>query len=171
MSFSYYVLPTILCIFALGCIISKKDVQEAFILGAKEGMSSAFSLIPTLVLLMTATSIFAKSGACEIISSCLEPVLSKIGVPSELTALIVVRPISGSGSTALLSDVLLTYGPDTYIGLCASVICASSDTIFYIISLYFGSIGIKKTGPTLPIALTVMVIGIILSCIFVRIMF
>ena len=168
MSFSSLILPIILSVFALYAIFSKRDTQAWFISGASEGLKSAFALIPTLVLLLTAVSMFTASGAAELLSKLLYPILNKVGVPSELAPLLIVRPLSGSGATALLTDVFEKHGPDSFIGLCASVISGSSDTVFYVTALYMSGAGATKSRYTLPCAIVIMIIGILLSCILVR---
>lgn len=168
MSASALILPIILSAFSLFCILSKNDTQNSFISGAKEGLNGAFSLIPTLVLLLTAVSMFSASGAAELLGKLLSPVLNKVGVPSELAPLLIVRPLSGSGATALLTDVFENHGPDSFIGICASVISGSSDTVFYVTALYMSGAGATKSRYTLPCAIAVMIIGILLSCVLVR---
>lgn len=168
MNASALILPIILSAFSLFCIFSKNDTQNSFISGAKEGLNSAFSLIPTLVLLLTAVSMFSASGAAELLAKFLSPILSKVGVPSELAPLLIVRPLSGSGATALLTDVFEKHGPDSFIGICASVISGSSDTVFYVTALYMSGAGATKSRYTLPCAIAVMILGIVLSCLLVR---
>ena len=168
MSFSSLILPIILSLFALHAVFSKSDTQPWFVSGANEGLKSAFALIPTLVLLLTAVSMFTASGAAELLSKLLSPVLNKVGVPSELAPLLIVRPLSGSGATALLTDVFEKHGPDSFIGLCASVISGSSDTVFYVTALYMSGAGATRSSYTLPCAIAVMMIGILLSCVLVR---
>ncbi len=168
MNASALIFPLILTAFALFCLFSKNDTQNGFISGAKDGLNSAFSLIPTLVLLLTAVSMFSASGASELIARPLSPILKKVGVPSELAPLLIVRPLSGSGATALLTDVFETHGPDSFIGICASVISGSSDTVFYVTALYMSGAGATKSRYTLPCAIAVMILGIVLSCILAR---
>ncbi|MBE6583082.1 MAG: spore maturation protein [Ruminococcaceae bacterium] len=169
MNASALILPIILSAFSLFCVFSKNDTQNGFISGAKEGLNGAFSLIPTLVLLLTAVSMFSASGAAELLAKLLSPVLNKVGVPSELAPLLIVRPLSGSGATALLTDVFEKHGPDSFIGICASVISGSSDTVFYVTALYMSGAGATKSRYTLPCAIAVMIFGILLSCLIVRI--
>ncbi len=168
MKLSELILPLILSAFALLALTMKRDSQSAFLSGANEGMKTAFSLIPTLVLLLTAVSMFSASGASELLSRLLSPLLSKIGVPSELAPLLIVRPLSGSGSTALLTDIFAEYGADSFIGRCASVISGSSDTVFYVTALYMSGAGAVKSRYTLPCAIVIMIFGTILSCILTR---
>jgi spore maturation protein B len=165
-----YILPLILCAFGCVCLFSKNDVQTPFLEGAREGLGGAFSLIPTLVMIMTAVSLFNASGASEIITSLISPILNAVKIPPELAPLLIVRPLSGSGSTAILSDIFEKHGADSTVGLSASVICASSDTVFYVVSLYMSAINVKRTRHALPVALAVSVIGAILSCVLVRVL-
>ena len=169
MTVSEYIMPLILGIFGLGCIFSKKDIQGSYIAGANEGLKGTFSLIPILVLIMSATSMFSASGACDYLSHWTEGFFSLLGIPSELTSLIIIRPLSGSGSTALLTETLEKYGPDSFIGVCASIMCASSDTVFYITALYTSAAGVKGGFKILPRAIAVMLIGTVLSCLIARI--
>ena len=165
---SHALIPAILAIFGLACLLSQKDLPDAFMTGAKEGMRSGIGLLPTLVLLLTAVSMFTASGAPALLAELLSPVLSRLGIPSELTPLLIVRPLSGSGSTALLSEIYETYGPDSFAAKCASVLTASSDTLVYVVAVYLSAAGVKRSRHTVPAALIVMVLGILLSCLLVR---
>ncbi len=168
MTVSSYIMPLILTVFGLGCIFSKKDIQESFISGAKEGITGTFSLMPMLILIMTATSLFQASGACDVLTEYAKEITFLLGIPSELTSLIIVRPLSGSGSTALLSETLNKYGPDSFIGICASVMCASSDTVFYVTALYTSAVGAKSSSRVLPCGIAIMLFGTVLSCLIAR---
>lgn len=164
MSLSSLIVPFILTVFGGACLFSKKDLNRSFTDGARSGMQSTLSILPSLVLLLTSISMFTASGGAEIISGLIAPVFDKLGVPSELIPLLIVRPLSGSSSTALLSDLFENYGPDSFIGICASVLSGSSDTILYVSATYLSAAGIKKSGYLLPCALITMLLGIILSC-------
>ena len=167
---SHIIIPLLLALMGLACAFSKKDLPGAFLTGAKDGLSSAVGLLPTLVLLMTAVSIFSASGAPELLSEFLAPLMTKLGIPPELTPLLVVRPLSGSGATALLSNIYETYGPDSFAAKCASVLSASSDTLLYVTAVYLSAAGVKKSRQTVPAALLVMMLGIVLSCFLVRVL-
>ena len=167
MSIQAYILPLILGAFGLYCSFSKNDLQGAFLEGGREGVSGAFALIPTLVIMMTAVSMFNASGASEILTKLVSPILEFAGIPKELSPLLIIRPLSGSGSTAVLSDILEKYGADSRIGQISSVLCASSDTVFYVVTLYMSSVKIKQTRHALPVALAVSVLGAVLSSVIV----
>lgn len=167
-AFSYTVIPLILTVMGLACAFSKKDLPGAFLKGAKEGLTSGVGLLPTLVILMTAVSMFSAGGAPELLSEWLSPVMTKIGIPPELTPLLIVRPLSGSGSTALLNELYEAHGPDSFVAKCASVLTASSDTLLYVTAVYLSAAGVKKSRHTVPAAILVMLLGIVLSCVLVR---
>ncbi len=164
------IIPLLFALFGLSCLISKKDTLPSFTDGARSGFHSAISLLPSLVLLMTAVSMFSASGATDAIASLLSPIMTKLGVPAELLPLIILRPVSGSGSAALLSEILNEHGPDSFVGRCASVLTASSDTLIYVVTVYMASAGIKRIRHTMLAGATVMILGIFLSCFFVRVL-
>lgn len=170
MKLSDTILPCLLAVFGLVAALHKKDLSGHFIEGAKSGITSAFSLLPTLTLLLTAVAMFRASGATEVLSELLAPLMNKIGVPSELTPLLLVRPLSGSGSTALLAELYETHGPDSFVSQCATVLSASSDTVVYVGAVYMAAAGVKKTRHTYPAALLVMLLGIVLSCLLVNVL-
>ncbi|MBQ8840183.1 MAG: spore maturation protein [Clostridia bacterium] len=169
---SFFVIPFIL--FVVGVIIlfgRKKDYFDSFLTGAKNGATSAVSLLPTMCALIVGVSMFTGSGIGDFISEGLSPFFDRIGVPSEILPLILTRPISGSASLASLGEILSRYGADSYPALCASVIVASTDTVVYVISIYFAKSKLKKTRYALPIALFISVFSVFLSCILVRAFF
>ena len=163
-------IPAILIICAALLLSSKKDLFGAFLDGAKDGLHTTVSLIPTLVVLMAAVSMFSASGAPELLAKWLAPIGDKIGFPSELLPLLIVRPISGSASLALADSVLTKYGPDSITGLICSVIMGSSDTVVYILAVYFGAVGVKTTRHALAAALITMFFSITLACLVTRLL-
>lgn len=168
---SKLIVPLIVFLVGLVICVSKRDLFSSFIHGAQEGAGSAIKLLPTLVALLCGIAMFNSSGASVFLSDMLTPIVSKIGIPSEIVPLILVRPLSGGASTAMISDILQKYGPDSFAGRCASVIAGSSDTLLYVVSVYFGAIGVKKTRGTLPIAFLTMVFCVFFSCFLCRIVF
>lgn len=145
-------------------LISRSDLYSDFLGGAKEGVTTSVSLLPNLVALLVGVSMLGASGFPELVSEWLRPFGKAIGIPIELLPLIIVRPLSGSASNAIVADLFDTLGADSFAGLCTSVIVGSSETIVYVISVYFSSIGIKKTRYAFPVAFSVMLFGIWLSC-------
>ena len=157
----------------VGCIMlfGRRSYFDAFTAGAREGLQTAVALLPTLVALTVAISMLNASGAVSLLSGLLSPFAERIGLPAELLPLLLTRPFSGSASTAAFNGLLESVGPDSLTGLCASVIFASSDTVVYVIAVYFSSVGIRRTRYALPAALAVMLFCIFFSCFLCRIWF
>ncbi len=170
-SISKIIVPLVLALTGLGMFFSKKDLFSEFTLGASEGMKTAVGLLPTLIALISAIAMFNSSGAADALAKILAPIGSKIGIPSEIIPLILVRPLSGGASTAMIADIFEKYGADSFAGRCASVIAGSSDTLLYIISVYFGAVGVKKIRGTALIALLASSFCVILSVLLCRIFF
>ena len=164
-------MPLILAITGGILLCSKKDRFESFLMGAKQGLQTAIKLLPTLCALIVGVTMLNASGAVELLSRFLSPVADTIGIPTELLPLLLTRPFSGSASTASFVELLERVGADSLTGLCASVIFATSDTMVYIISVYFSSVGIKRSRATFPIAIAVMLFCIFFSCFLCRIWF
>ena len=167
---SVYAIPVFIVSFIVFGLIRKVNVYECFVEGAKSGIESMFGIIAPLVGLMVAISMFRESGALEIIAKALSPILSYVGLPAEVLPLSILRPISGSASLALVTDIFKTYGPDSQIGKIASVMMGSTETTFYTIAVYFGAVGIKNTRHTIPSALSADLTGIIFSALLVSLM-
>ncbi len=161
---SYIIIPIIMALLGLAVCISKKDMFGEFTEGAREGLECGVSLLPTLCGLITAVSMWNACGAAELISDFAAPLCSYVGIPSELASFLTVRPVSGSASIAMLSSIFDKFGPDSFVGRCASVIMGSSDTLIYVITVYFGAIGIKRTRHTFVAAFITMIISVIVSC-------
>ena len=170
-SLSKLVVPVCIVLLGVCLLCSRGDMFGEFTRGATSGMKTAVRLAPTLVALMCAIGMFNESGAAEYIASMLAPVCERIGLPAGVVPFVVVRPLSGGASTALISDVFKKYGPDSLAGRCTSLIAGSSDTLLYVISVYFGSVGVKKTGKTLPIAFITMVFCVFFASFLCRIFF
>ncbi|NRD80619.1 spore maturation protein [Bacillus sp. BRMEA1] len=140
---------------------------ESFVEGGKEGIKIAVSIIPFLVGMLVAISVFRASGALDALMNLLRPLMKSIGVPEEIAPLIFIRPISGTAALGMTSDLIANYGPDTFIGRLASVLQGSTDTTFYVLTVYFGAVGIKKMGDALKVGLLADVVGIIISIVVV----
>ena len=147
------------------------DVYSALTHGAEEGLTVLLRIVPALVGLLTAVSMFRASGAMEWFSGLCAPVLELLGIPPETAPLMLVRPVSGSGALAVASDLLATYGPDSYVGRVAAAMLGSTETTFYTIAVYFGAAGIHKTRHTVPAALTADFMGFFASALSVRLFF
>lgn len=140
-----YAFPALLVGVPLYAYAKGVPVYETFVKGAEEGFRIALSTLPYLVAIFAAISCFRGSGALAFLSRGLASALKPAGVPAEVVPLMAIRPISGSGALALTGDLLRTYGPDSPVGLLASILQGATDTTFYIVTLYFGSVGVRKT--------------------------
>lgn len=148
--------PLVFAAVGIIMLFSKKDLFSEFTAGAKNGLETAVRLLPTLAALLAAIAMFNSSGAAEAMVEFLTPLGEKMGLPSEILPFILVRPLSGGASTAMVADVYEKFGPDSFAGRCVSVIAGSSDTLLYVVSVYFGAVGIKKSRGTVPSAFVAM---------------
>lgn len=163
-----YVVPVVIVLIVVFGVVKKVNIFDSFTTGAKEGISSLISIAPSLIGLVLAVTMLDSSGFFDIITQTLSPLCEKIGIPPEVVPLGLMRPVSGSGSFALLNSILEKYGADSIIGKTASVMAGSTETTFYAITVYFGSVGIRKTRHTIPSALTADLCGIIFASLAVR---
>ncbi len=140
-----YSFPVLLVGVPIYAALKKVPVYETFIKGAEEGFKVALGTLPYLVAIYVAISCFRGSGALELVSKLIGSVLRPLNLPADMLPLIVIRPISGSGALALTGDLLRTYGPDTPMGLLASILQGATDTSFFVVTVYFGAAGVRKT--------------------------
>ena len=171
MNLSSLVVPLLLAAVAVCGLGRHIDAYGALTHGAEEGLSVLLHIIPALVGLLTAVSMFRASGAMEWLSSLCAPVLNRLGIPAELMPLMLVRPVSGSGALAVATDLMTAYGPDSYLGRVAAVMLGSTETTFYTIAVYFGAAGIVRTRHTIPAAITADLMGFFASALTVRLFF
>jgi len=164
-------MPSVILVAGLLMLFGRRDYFSAFCQGAREGLQTAVGLLPTLCALTVAISMLNASGAVALVADLLSPLSDRIGLPGELLPLLLTRPFSGSASTAGYTALLSQVGPDSFAGLCASVIFGSSDTVVYIISVYFSSVNIKRTRYAFPFAFAVMLFCIFFSCFLCRAVF
>jgi len=141
---SRWIIPALLFIIPAVAWFKKVKVYETFIEGAEEGFATAVKIIPYLAAMLIAISVFRASGAMELLVRALSPLTGGLGVPGEVLPLAVMRPLSGSGALGLATELIKTHGPDSLIGRLASTMQGSSDTTFYVLTLYFGSVGVRK---------------------------
>ena len=151
--------------------IKKIDIYDTFIDGVKESFTMITNLFPTFIAMILAINLFINSGFMDFILSFFKPLFNSLNLPIEIFPIAIVRPISGSASLAYLNNIFQNYGPDSFIGLLSSVMQGCTDTTFYIITLYFGSIGIKKIRYSLIVGLCADLIGIIASILIVNLFF
>ena len=147
-----YTIPVLMAAVFVVALIKKVNIFEEFVAGVGNGFKVVLKIAPVLIALLTAIAVFRASGGMDLLNAGMRPVARLLAIPEELMTLAVMRPLSGSGSIALLNDYLIQYGPDSEIGRMASVLAASTETTFYTLTVYMGSVGIKKTGRALPAA-------------------
>ena len=150
---SLWAIPVLLVGIPLAGMIRGIKVYDTFIEGAKEGFQVAVRIIPFLVGILVAIGMFRASGAMDLLTNALRPAMSAINFPPEIFPLAVLRPLSGSGSLALATDIIKRYGPDSLIARIAATMYGSSETLFYVLAVYFGAVGVKKTRHAIPSAL------------------
>ena len=167
MDFSAYLVPLLLAFVALFGVSRRVDVYNALAQGAEEGLR----ILPALVGLMTAVHMLRASGVTEVLEKLLAPALEALGIPPETAALLLIRPVSGSGALAIGSELMATHGPDSYIGRVAAVMLGSTETTFYTIAVYFGSAGIRRTRYAIPAALAADLAGFMAAAFAVRLIF
>lgn len=144
-------------------LLSRRPVFDDFLAGAKEGMETVIGLLPTLIGLMTAVGVLRASGFLDALSNWLAVPAAKLHLPAPLIPLTLVRLISNSAATGLVLDIFTSYGPDSFLGTAASVMMSCTETVFYCVSIYFGSVHVTKTRYVLPGALLATGAGIAAS--------
>ena len=161
-------MPLIILIIVIYGLKEKRKVFDDFLDGAKEGIEIVLSIFPTLLGLFVAIGALRSSGILDVIINILNPILSVINFPTELMPLAMLRPISGSSSIAIATDIMTNYGTDTELGMMASVIMGSTETTLYTIAVYTSCVKIKKTRFILLAALAADIVGIITSVVVCR---
>ncbi|KYD09312.1 spore maturation protein [Heyndrickxia sporothermodurans] len=168
---SIWIIPILIGFILIYSVMKKTPAYESFVDGGKEGIKIAVSIIPFLVGMLVAITVFRSSGALDFFVQLLRPVLDFLGVPSEIVPLALIRPISGNAALGIMSDILKVHGPDTFIGKLASTIQGSTDTTLYVLTVYFGAVGIKKMGDALKVGLLADLVGIGAAIIIITWMF
>jgi spore maturation protein B len=160
---SLWAIPVLLVGIPLVGMIRGIKVYDVFIEGAKEGFNVAIRIIPFLVGILVAIGMFRGSGAMDMLTSALRPAMSALHFPAELFPLVILRTLSGSGSLALTTDLIKRYGADSLIARMAATMYGSSETTFYVLAVYFGSVGVKRTRHAIPAALVGDVVAAIVA--------
>ena len=164
-----YILPVVVMIIVFYGIIKKKNIYDSFIKGTKEGIEIGFNIFPALIAIIFSSRILVSSGFIEFLLSLIGPLLDFIHFPQEIFPMAIIRPISGNASLILMTEIFSKYGVDSIQGFMASVLQGAADTTLYVISLYFGTIGIKKIKYSLFVGLLTDLAGIIASIIITNI--
>lgn len=166
-----YVIPLLLFFCAAFALGRKEQPYERMLQGAAEGLKLIPSILPSLVLLLTAVHMLRASGALTLLASLLDPLFVCFGIPPETALLVLVRPISGSAALAVGAELMATYGVDSPVGRTAAIMLGSTETTFYTVSVYFGAAGIRDTRYTLPAALLADLVGFCMASWTARLLF
>ena len=161
-------IPGLMIVTACAALAKRQDVYGALLERGLDGLKLLVTIVPALVVLLTAVHMLRASGAIELLTKWLSPVAAAVGIPAETLPLVLLRPISGSAALAVGADLMSVHGPDSLIGRTAAVILGSTETAFYTISVYFGAAGVKKTRYTIPAALIADATGFLAASFCVR---
>ena len=168
---SIAIIPLIITAIVGYGLLKRISIFECFTSGATEGIETTIKILPSLIGLVCAISMLRASGAIDLLCSAVEPILNTIKFPKELVPLSLMRPISGSGALAIINDIIKTYGADSFLGRCASVMAGSTETTFYTLAVYLGSVGITNSRYTVKAALCADFAAMAASVILVRMFF
>ena len=174
MSFSIIsalILPALTVFVIVYALIKKVDVYAAFVAGAKRALPTLIRILPYVCAMTAALALFRKSGAMDALLGVLSPALTPLGVPKEVVPLFLLRPLSGSAALALLDDIFKSVGPDSFAGRVCSVLVGSSETLFYTVALYLGSVGVTRSRYIIPVSLFVECAGLFVVVGLCRIIF
>lgn len=164
-----FVLPILIIALLFYAKYKKVNCYTTFVEGAKKSLPLIFDIFAYLVAIFIVIALFQVSGLSKICCDFLSPLFNFLGIPTEVLELVILKPFSGSGSLSSLSNIYETYGVDTYISRCASVIVGSSETVFYVSSVYFSKTKVKNLGYALPLAFLSTIISCVLACLFCKI--
>jgi spore maturation protein B len=168
---SIVAIPGLILVFLSWGFAKKVRVYEVFVEGAKDGFQVAVKIIPYLVAMLVAIGIFRASGAMDLLIAALEPITTLIGMPPETLPMALMRPLSGSGSLGIMTELMKVHGADSFIGVLASTMYGSSETTFYIVAVYFGAVGVKNTRHALPAGIIADIFGMLGAVFICRIFF
>ena len=158
-----YIVPILLFLLCAVALRKKENAYDLMLSGAADGMKLLLSILPALILLLTAVTMLRQSGAIEILSQFFAPVFAFFGIPPEAAILVLIRPISGSAALAVGADLMAQYGVDSTVGRTVAIMLGSTETTFYTISVYFGAAGIQKTRYCIPAALLADLTGFVMA--------
>ena len=165
-----YIVPVIFLIVLILSVVKKKDAYSYFVDGSRSAIDLMVSVFPYLLTVMMCVEIFRRTGVSAAVSEFVAPVFEMLGLPKQLTELLLLRPLSGAGSISILDNIYATYGTDTFIGRCASVIYGSSETVFYVSAIYLSQSKTKKLRYAIPVALISTLLGCIIGCALLRVL-
>ncbi|NPV90337.1 MAG: spore maturation protein [Firmicutes bacterium] len=168
---SRWAIPSLLLVIPLLGYLKRVPVYQTFVEGAEEGFYTAVKIIPYLVAMMVAIGVFRASGAMEMLARVIGPALNLVGLPTDVLPLAIMRPLSGSAALGLAAELIATHGPDSFIGRLASTMQGTTDTTFFVLTIYFGSVGIKNYRHSVAAGLLADVTGLIVSLYICTVLF
>jgi spore maturation protein B len=168
---SVWAIPVFLLGIPVYGALKKVKVYESFVEGAKEGFQVGVRIIPYLVAILVAVGMLRAAGAIDQLALLLDPVLRWIGMPTEILPLAIMRPLSGSGSLGIVTELIKTHGPDSFLARLAATAYGSTETTFYVLAVYFGAVGIKKTRHALIAGLFADIVSLITALTICRFVF
>lgn len=168
---SRWAIPLVLFLIPLYGYLRGVPVYETFVAGAEDGFKVAIKIIPFLVGMLVAIGVFRASGAMDLFARALNPILHLVGVPGEILPLAAMRPLSGGGALGIAAELIGSYGPDSFIGRLASVMQGSTDTTFYVLTVYFGSVGVRRYRYALALGLMADISSLIAAIVICNLMF
>lgn len=166
-----YIVPMILAGVSLFALRKRENIYDSLLLGAQDGLKLLISIVPSLILLLTAVHMLRASGAIDALTGLLSPAFSLLGIPPETAPLVLIRPISGSAALAVGADLMANYGVDSVIGRTAAIMLGSTETTFYTVSVYFGAAGIRRTRYAVPAALLADLTGFCMASLTAKLFF
>ena len=169
--FSKIVIPIFIVFVIFYGFIKKVNIYDAFLEGAKEGLIISFNIFPSIIAMVFAINIFLDSNFVNAVLGVFTPILNLINIPLEIMPMALLRPISGTATLAIMNDIFIKYGPDSYVGRLASVLQGCTDTTIYVLALYFSSIGVKKIRYSLGVGLFADLVGITVAFIITMLFF
>lgn len=163
-----YIIPIFIILVLVYSLFKRINAYDCFVSGARDSVDLCINTFPYLVAIFAVVELLSISGVSEILSNMMKPVFNILGIPSELTEFLILRPFTGSGSVGMLANLFSIYGPDSYVSRCASIIMSCSETTFYVVAVYFSTTKIKKLKYIIPVCLLSALIGSVLACLFCR---
>ncbi len=164
-------IPVVILLIVGYGLFKKVKLYESFIDGAKGGFDVAIKIIPFLVAILVAIGMFRASGAMDYLIALISPLTNLVGMPAEALPVAIMRPLSGSGSLGLVTEIIKTHGPDSFLGNLVSTMYGSTETTFYVLAVYFGTVGIKKTRHAVPTGLIADAAGLVAALIICKLVF
>ena len=156
---SVYILPILILFLFIFSFIKKVNVYKSFVDGARGAFNLCLDILPYIVAILVAVALFRASGLADYLIKLINPIFNFLGIPTEVSELVLLRPFTGSGSFAILNDIYLKYGADSYISRCASCIMGSSETLFYVSTIYISKTSIKKLSYAIPVGILASIFG------------